>query len=320
MRWCRILFIRNKMNLRFTIDSLKCLIKKVFSLCEDLLRNFKILNPNFIFFYFSPFVFFLFASPLLGQQFYNYEEFFKHPEFIKSRKIKSVIMRVPLMEKDTNSDIFTFQKLGFNPDGQLAWYEHDKQDKRGLKKYYTWHFYDGQSHLYLSKLMERCEGQDSLRELSNYFYDERGHLTHEEHYQMNEINYNDWTVEYEWVNDTVRVRHSEINKKDTTYFDSQGRITGFEENSWKYKIEYDEQGKLKRSSYYWLNAPTVQDNFVDERLYHYNKEGNLERIESDAWEVVFKLDYSGLPTSSSVTDKKSGKNLGWEMVYEFEMR
>ena len=302
----------------FTIYDLRFRFKD--TIFKNLYRKSKISNRKSKILYLISCVLFLLSFPLFGQQFYNYEEFFKQPEFIKSHKIKSVIMRVPSMEKDTGSDIFTFQKLGFNPDGQLAWYEHDKQDKRGLKKYYTWHFYDSKSHRYLSKLIERCDGQDSLRELSNYFYDERGHLTHEEHIQMNEINYNDWNVEYEWVSDTVRVRYSEISKKDTTYFDTQGRITGFEENSWKYKVEYDEKGRLKRSSYYWLNSPTIQDNLIDERLYYYNKEGGLEKIESDSWVVIFKLDYSGLPMSSRVADKRSGKSLGWEMVYEFEMR
>ena len=229
-------------------------------------------------------------------------------------------MRVPTMQHDTSVDLLTFQKLGFNPDGQLAWYEHDKQDKKGLKKYYLWHFYNERSNRYLSKLIEHCDGRDSLRELSNYFYDDGNHITREEHFQINVVPYNDWTVDYEWLNDTVRVRHSEVAKKDTTILDSQGRIIGFEENSWKYKIEYDEQGKLKRSSYYWLNSPTTADNLIDERIYHYDKEGNLERIESDSWEVIFQLDFTGLPMSSRIVDKISRKNLGWEMIYEYETR
>ncbi len=262
----------------------------------------------------------IYCQTTYGQQFYNYEEFFKSPEYIMRHKIKSVTMRVPTIQNDTSVDIYALQKLGFNPDGQLSWYEHDKQDRKGLKKYYTWYFYDNKSRRYLSKLLERCNGQDSLRELSNYYYDESNHLIHEEHHQTYVLNYNDWVVDYEWLSDTVRVRHSEINKKDTTTFDNQGRITGFEENSWKYRIEYDEQGRLKRSSYYWLNAPITTDNLIDQRIYHYNSEGNLERIESDAWEVVFQLDFSGLPMSSRVVDKASRKNLGWEMTYEYETR
>ena len=229
-------------------------------------------------------------------------------------------MRVPAMEKELTTDVLSFQKMGFNPDGQLSWYEHDKQDKKGLKKYYLWHFYDKKSRRYLSKMLERCNGQDSLRELSNYFYDDHDHIIHEEHFQMNIINYNDWTIDYEWLGDTVRVRHSEINKIDTTLFDNQGRMIGFEENSWKYKIEYDEQGRFKRSSYYWLNSPTTQDNLIDARTYHYNREVHLERIESEAWEVLFQLDFSGLPMSSRIVDKKTGKSLGWEIVYEYETR
>ena len=94
----------------------------------------------------------------------------------------------------------------------------------------------------------------------------------------------------------------------------------FEENSWKYRMEYNEEGKIKRASYYWLNTTATDDNLIDQRIYHYNKEGDLERIESDAWEVQYMLDYSGLPASSRVVDKRSGRSLGWEINYQYEMR
>ena len=279
------------------------------------------LFPKFPKFPFRFVPFFLLPFSLSAQQFYNYEDFFTDAGFVKQHKLKSVSITIPTMRSDTMSEIITYQKLCYNALGKFSWIEHDKMDRKGLKKYFLWHFYDDSARLIRTKLIEKCVHQDSLREESKIQYDRSGKIQHEEFAQFYVGNYNDWKIDYAWQGDTVKVRYFENDKRDTTLYDAHsGKIISFEQNSWKYKLEYDSLNRIIKSSYYWLNSPATNDNRIDERTYRYDRFNHLERIESDAWAVVFNNDFEGLPYSSHVIDKNTGKQLGWRVEYAYEFK
>jgi len=274
-------------------------------------------------FYLLPFVLCLlpFASFISAQQFYNYEDFFTDATYVKKHKLKSVSITIPAMRSDTMSEIITYQKLCYNMLGKFSWIEHDKMDRKGLKKYFLWHFYDDSARLTHTKLIEKCANQDSLREEEKIRYDDNGKILREEFAQFYVGNYNDWKIDYAWQGDTIKIRYFENDKKDTTLYDAQsGKIISFEQNSWKYKLQYDDKNRIVKSSYYWLNAPFTNDNKIDERTYRYDRYNSLERIESDAWAVIFNNDFEGLPYSSHVIDKNTGKQIGWRVEYAYEFR
>ncbi len=302
----------------------RLLISRIISLTQSfpISRNLTISYSLFrgILRFLIPYCLFLIPS-LHAQQFYNYEDFFTDANYVKKHKIKSVSITIPAIRTDSMSEIITFQKLCFNSLGKFSWIEHDKMDRKGLKKYFLWHFYDDSARLVQTKLIEKCSNQDSLREEAKIQYDENGKIKLEEFYQFYVGNYNDWKIEYAWLGDTIKVRYFENDKKDTTFYDGKtGKIISFEQNSWKYILEYDSQNRIVKSSYYWLNSPATNDNKIDERIYHYDRYNCLERIESEAWAVVFNNDFEGLPFSSHVIDKASGKQIGWRVEYAYEFR
>ena len=132
------------------------------------------------------FIFFntLFLNSLYSQYFYNNEDFFSDSAFILKHNIKVVSIRIPELIADSTSDMAAYQRLCFNPFGKLAWFEYDSTENNIRRKYYTWHFYDDNARRFKSRIFQRCDFRDSLREEIQYNYDPTGRLYQQDHYQV----------------------------------------------------------------------------------------------------------------------------------------
>ncbi|MBL7815822.1 MAG: hypothetical protein JNL70_12480 [Saprospiraceae bacterium] len=262
-----------------------------------------------------------------AQQFYNFDNFIADSAFIKNNKIKSITIRIPkLLDDTTNKEFVPFQKLYFNPFGKLATYEYDFSEKKRENEDYIEHYYDEKTtKCYKSHRFRRPKegvgtAKDSIREEIIYHYDEVGKLFFEEHHQIFISEFNEWTVGYEWYGDTLRIRYAENNKIDTVRYDSQGRIAEYKERGKIYQIQYDSQGRRSKAIYFLVKEDETKGKQIGEYNFVYDSKGNLERIESTGHEIVYINDFMGLPLSSQVQDKQTGKMVGFQIVYDYEFR
>ena len=265
----------------------------------------------------------VYVNSLKAQNFYNFEGFIADSAFVIANKVKSVTIRIPtLLDDTTNKEFIPFQKLCFNPFGKLATYEFDFSEKKRVHLDYIEHYYnDTTARCYKSHRFRHAEtGRDTLREEIVYHYDESAKLFFEEHHQLFITEFNEWTVGYEWYGDTLRIRYAENNKIDTMRFDTKGRISEYTDRDRMYKISYDSLGRKSKMSYFLLNNDDAKNKKIGEYFFVYDLSGKLERIETMGHEIVFTYDFMGLPLSSQMRDRKTGKPLGWQVLYEYEYR
>jgi YD repeat-containing protein len=269
-------------------------------------------------------VYFLLTHNLIAQSFYNFDNFLADSAFVNRHNIKTITIKIPALLNDTaNKDFVPFQKLRFNPFGKLAWYEFDYTDSNKIVKDYMHHYYrDEDAKCYMSRRFRGgLGGGDSLREEIIYHYDERGKLYFEEHHQIYISEFNEYAIGYEWFGDSLRVQYAEESRIDTAKFDRQGRLKEFTDKGWRYKVEYDAQGRRSRMSYFFMNDEAVKGVEIGEYRYFYDElDGKLQHIETLGRDVVFEYDWQGVPISSQVKDKISGKPIGLRVEYEYEFR
>ena len=259
---------------------------------------------------------------LKGQKFYNYEDFIVDSTFVQRHNIKVITMRIPELEQDKEHEHLASQRLCFNPQNKLAWYEHDSVRNNGIKKYYTWHFYDDQSRLYRSRVFQKgADGIDSIREEIKYHYSPEGKMYEEYHYLIYTGSYHEWYLVYEWQGDSVRICSNEEDYIDTTHYNNKGLITQFVNNGWKYNLEYDDTGRKTKVQYAQYDETTSKGRgLIDMMNYEYDTDGNLSKIVGFQNETIFTYNYDGLPLSSKIVNKSTGEKVGWEIFYDYEFR
>jgi hypothetical protein len=267
----------------------------------------------------------LFSLPITqAQQFYHFEEFFEDTAFIVSKNIKSVTVRMPdLMTDTTESEYLPLQKLCFNPYGKLAKYEFNMTPEKRRKPFgFIENFYNEAARCFRSYRYHRGKDErDSIREVILYEYDEIGRLAIESHHQMQIGEYNEYSINYEWFADSFRLQLAEENKMDSVRFDTRHRAVMFSQNGVIYYPFFDEttglRSKMKR---FVRDESTDKSIEISEVIYFYDDAKKLLRVETVGREVVFLYDFNGLPVSSQIRDKASGKQIGWQVYYDYEFR
>jgi hypothetical protein len=267
----------------------------------------------------------LFSLPTTyAQQFYHFEEFFEDTAFIVSKNIKSVTVRMPdLLTDTTESEYLPLQKLCFNPYGKLAKYEFNMTPENRRKPFgFIENFYNEAARCFRSYRYHRGKDErDSIREVILYEYDEIGRLTIESHHQMQIGEYNEYSINYEWFADSFRLQLAEENKMDSVKFDARHRAVMFSQNGVIYYPFFDDttglRNKMKR---FVRDESTDKAIEISEVIYFYDDSKKLIRVETVGREVVFLYDFNGLPVSSQIRDKASGKQIGWQVYYDYEFR
>ncbi len=262
----------------------------------------------------------LIAQSIQAQQLYHYEDFFNDSAFILKNNIKVVTMRIPELYGDSSKEYYPYQKLCYNPYGKLAWYEYDFFEGNVRRKYYNWHFYDENARKTKSRIFQRCDGRDSLREESKYYYDAKGRLQYEEHYQIYIAAYREWTFNYNWEGDSLKIRMDDFETKDTTKINEYGKETEFVHNNIRYQIFYNKKGKREKARYFFLNDQISDEYKVDEIYFIYDKNDKLLRLETDSRTITFEYNERGLPISSVGNSKFTGEKMGPRIYYDYEFK
>jgi hypothetical protein len=261
---------------------------------------------------------------LRAQQFYHFEEFFEDSAFIIAKNIKSVTVRMPdLMNDTTETEYLPLQKLCFNPFGKLAKYEFNLSPENRRKPFgYLENYYNEAARCFRSYRFHRGKDErDSIREVILYDYDEDGKLTVESHHQMQIGEYNEYSINYEWFADTFRLQLAEENKMDSVRFDEKHRAIMFSQNGVIYYPIFDEKtGVRNRMKRFVRDESTEKPIEISELNYIYDENKRLVRVETVGREVIFLYDFNGLPISSMIRDRASGKQIGWQVHYEYEFR
>jgi hypothetical protein len=260
----------------------------------------------------------LITNGLSAQYFYHHEDFLSDANFINKHNIKVVNIGIPSLMEDTLTDIVPYQKLCYNPFGKLAWYEYDTTINTVKRKYYTWHFYDDNARKFKSRVFQRCNDIDSLREEIRYEYNRDGKLLTEMHYQIYILAYREWSFSYDWQ-DTIKIRVDDYDIADTSKLDNLGREIDFTRDSIRYLVEFDEKGRRKKVEYFNV---TDKGEFVknDELNFFYKPDDMLEKVVTMSREIIYKYENGVLPSSSVTRDKFSGQQIGHEITYEYEYR
>lgn len=274
-------------------------------------------TKTFLFYLLTYFIF----NHAEAQQFYHYEDFFNDSAFILKNNIKVVNIRIPELYGDSSNKYYPYQKFCYNSYGKLAWYEYDFYADNVRRKYYNWYFYDQSARRSKSRIFQRCDDRDSLREESIYSYDPKGRLYHEEHYQIFIFAYREWSFDYDWQGDSLKIKIDNFDNKDTMKLDGEGREVEFVYNSMRYQIEYNKNGKRQRARYFWQNEQIKDEYKVDEVNYIYDDfHEKLIRLETDSRIIIFEYDNNGLPISSEGKNKFTGERVGPRIYYDYEMR
>jgi YD repeat-containing protein len=265
---------------------------------------------------------FLTAHDLIAQNFYNYEDFLADSAFIQRHNIKVLSIRVPELQSDPTREHLASQRLCFNPQGKMSWYEHDSVKNNVVRRYYTWHFYDEQSRLFKSRVFQKGNnGVDSIREEVKYHFSPEGKMYEEYHTLIYTGSYHEWYLVYEWQGDSVRICSNEEDYQDTSYYNNKGLVTQFVKDGWKYTVEYNEQGKKSKMSYYQYDETTSKgEQLIDIFNYEYDDNGWLSKIVGTQNEVVYIYNATGLLQSSKIVKRSTGEKVGWEIFYEYEFR
>lgn len=259
-------------------------------------------------------------NTIQAQQLYHYEDFFNDSTFILDNNIKIVNIRIPELYGDSSKEYYPYQKICYNPYGKMAWYEYDFYEGNVRRKYYSWHFYNEKAQRTKSRIFQRCDDRDSLREESQYFYDTKGRLYHEEHYQIFITAYREWAFSYDWQGDSLKIKIDDFDNKDTSKLDIAGREVEFVYNNVRYQIDYNKKGKKHRARYFFLNDKITDEYKVDEVYYIYDKKNRLIRLETDSRIITFEYNEKGLPISSSGKSKFTGEKMGPRIYYDYEFK
>jgi hypothetical protein len=276
------------------------------------------MNPKFTFIilFFS----LCFSVQIKAQYYYHYEDFLNDSAFIVKNNIKIVNIRIPEIMGDTSKGFYPYQKLCFNPYGKLAWYEYDYIENNSRRKYYYLHYYNEQALRFKSRIFQRCEGIDSLREEVRYMHDENGRLIHEDHYQIFIQAYNEWSYDYAWVGDSLKLKMDDSGVLDTIRINNKGKEIEYNYNNMRCQTQYDEKGRRKQARYFWQNTQQTDEYKVDEAHFIYDIEDKLARIETDSCIITFYYDENGLPTSSMGVSKFDGQKMQYMIFYDYEFR
>ncbi|MDZ7879139.1 MAG: hypothetical protein U5L45_15760 [Saprospiraceae bacterium] len=263
-------------------------------------------------------------SHLTAQQFYHFEDFFEDSAFIIAKNIKSVTVRMPDLMSDTSeTEYLPLQKLCFNPFGKLAKYEFNLLPENRRKPFgFIENYYNEAARCFRSYRFHRGKDErDSIREVILYDYDEEGKLTIESHHQMQIGEYNEYSINYEWFADSFRLQLAEENKMDSVRFDEKHRAVMFSQNGVIYYPFFDEKTGIRtRMKRFVRDESTDQAIEISELTYIYDDNKRLIRVETVGREVIFLYDFNGLPISSMIRDRSSGKQIGWQVQYEYEFR
>jgi hypothetical protein len=268
------------------------------------------------------FLTFLTNHNAIAQNFYNYEDFIADSAFVQRHNIKVLSMRIPELQLDSSREHLASQRLCFNPNNKLAWYEHDSLKNNVVKRYYTWHFYNNQSQLFKSRIFQRCaDGTDSIREEVKYHFSPEGRMYEEYHSLIYTGAYHEWYLVYEWQGDSTRICSNEEDYSDTTFFNKKGMVTQFVKDGWKYTVEYNERGKKSKMQYFQYDETTSRgEELIDTMVYEYDADGLLQKIVGNQNEIIFTYNSNGLPLSSKILKKGTSEKSGWEIFYDYEFR
>ena len=259
-----------------------------------------------------------------AQQYYHFEEFFEDSTFIVSKNIKAVTIRMPdLLTDTTELDYLPLQKLCFNRFGKMSKYEFNLTPENQRKPFgFIENYYDKDAKCFRSYRFHRGkDARDSIREVILYEYDELGRLIVESHHQMQIGEFNEYSINYEWFADSFRLQLAEENRMDSVRFDNNRRAMMFSQNGVIYYPFYDEKtGLRQRMKRFIRDDSSEQPIEISEVNYVYDDAKRLIRVETAGREVIFLYDFNGLPISSQTRDRASGKQIGWQVYYEYEFR
>lgn len=259
-------------------------------------------------------------NSLYSQHFYNYEDFFSDSSFILKNNIKVVTIRIPELMGDSASEMPAYQRLCFNAFGKLTWFEFDSIDNNVRRKFYTWHFYNENAQRFKSRIFQRCENMDSLREEIQYHYESDGHLFEEKHYQIFIAAYRDWSFNYEWQGDSLCVKSDDFGNLDTLIYNKNKQPLIYTQEGWRYEVEYDSKNRKSLVQYFKKEEGDPEETKVDDVHYLYDDRNRLHKIETSSRTISFIFNSDNLPISSITLDKFTGKRVGLQVFYDYELK
>lgn len=259
-------------------------------------------------------------NSLYSQNFYNYEDFFSDSAFILKNNIKVVTIRIPELMGDSASETPAYQRLCFNSYGKLTWFEFDSIDNNVRRKFYTWHFYNDNAQRFKSRIFQRCENMDSLREEIQYHYESDGHLFEEKHYQIFIAAYRDWSFNYEWQGDSLCVKSDDFGNLDTLIYNQKKQPLNYTQEGWRYEVEYDTKNRKSLVQYFKKEEGDPEETKVDDVHYLYDDRNRLHKIETSTRIISFIFNSDNLPISSITLDKFTGKRIGLQVFYDYELK
>ena len=259
-------------------------------------------------------------NSLYSQHFYNYEDFFSDSSFILKNNIKVVTIRIPELMGDSASETPAYQRLCFNAFGKLTWFEFDSIDNSIRRKFYTWHFYNENAQRFKSRIFQRCENMDSLREEIQYHYESDGHLFEEKHYQIFIAAYRDWSFNYEWQGDSLCIKSDDFGNLDTLSYNKNKQPLNYTQEGWRYEVEYDTKNRKSLVQYFKKEEGDPEEINVDDVHYLYDDRNRLHKIETSTRTISFIFNSDNLPISSITLDKFTGKRVGLQVFYDYELK
>jgi hypothetical protein len=257
---------------------------------------------------------------LHSQYFYNYEDFLSDSSFILKNNIRVVNIRIPDLIGDTIVEKPAYQKLCFNAYGKLTWFEFDSIDNNVRRKYYTWHFYNDNAQRFKSRIFQRCDGIDSLREEIQYHYTGKNRVIQEDHYQIYIAAYREWSFAFDWQGDTMSVRADDLGNLDTIRYNTDMLPTNFMQQGYRYEVEYDAKKRKSLERYFKKVEGDTEETKVDDIHYFYDEQERLHKIETSTRTISFIFDSNNLPISSFTLDKSSGSKIGYQVFYDYEFK
>jgi YD repeat-containing protein len=259
-------------------------------------------------------------NSLYSQYLYNYEDFLSDSAFVLKKDIKVVTIRIPELMGDTSIETPAYQKLCFNSFGKLAWFEFDSIENNVRRKFYTWHFYDDKAQRFKTRIFQRCDGRDSLREEIQYHYHSDGRLALEDHYQIYIAAYREWSFAYEWQGDTMCIKGDDLGNLDTARYNNKIQPTNYTQEDWRYEVEYDDKGRKSLVHYFTKKDGENEESKIDDVHYIYDDRNRLEKIETSTRTISFLFDSNDLPISSFTLDKGTGNKVGFQVFYDYEFK
>jgi hypothetical protein len=262
----------------------------------------------------------LIFNNLYGQYFQNNEDFLTDSSFILKHNIKVVTIRIPDLQSDSVFEKAAFQRLCFNPFGKLSWFEYDSIENNVRRKFYTWHFYNDNAQRFKSRIFQRCDGIDSLREEIQYQFTPLGQIIQEDHYQIFIASYRDWSFAYQWHGDTMCVKGDDLGNMDTIYYNKNLLPVNYTQEGFRYEVEYDEKNRKSVVRYFKKTEGDSEETKVDDVQYFYDELDRLHKVETSTRTISFIFNGNNLPISSFTLDKLTGRKVGSQVFYDYEFK